>query len=338
MDDEIRLLKAEIKRLRRSLSRLTPSLEVLLKRRGFVIYKKEPSDDLLLPEGSYLEDYIKKLNKYSFRLFLRDVIKHQDRFALPDVTRYATREVTQGYIEFLLKAGMIEGIGKETYRLRKRPIKSFGETLEWFIAQLINREFEAETVWGVKFRRPRVGGDYDLIAKFDSSILYMEIKSSPPKQIYDKEISSFLDRVDDLSPEISIFFVDTELRMKDKIVPMFEEELRRRQLSSMGVERLKKELFYIGRRIFIINSKGGIAENIKEVLSFYWHNRDGEAEEEVSDRETVEQCAICAWRADCQKKFSISGRDMRCPDFTRDVTLSRLSEEDSQPPQSPDTP
>jgi len=279
MDDDIKLLKAEIKRLRRSLLRLTPPLEVLLKRRGFVIYKKEPSDDLLMPEEAYLEDYIRRLNKYSFRLFLRDVIKHQEHFTPPDVTRYATREVTLGYIDFLLKAGMIEEMGGESYRLKKRPIKSFGETLEWFVAQLIHREFETETIWGVKFRRPRIGGDYDLIAKFDSSILYMEIKSSPPKQIYDREISSFLDRVDDLAPEISIFFVDTELRMKDKIVPMFEEELRRRHASNMRVERMKKELFYIGRRIFIINSKGGIAENIKEVLGFYWHNRDGEANE-----------------------------------------------------------
>ncbi len=32
-------------------------------------------------------------------------------------------------------------------------------------------------------------------------------------------------------------------------------------------------------------------------------------------------CAICAWRIACQKKFSISGRDMRCPDFVKDITI-----------------
>ncbi len=32
-------------------------------------------------------------------------------------------------------------------------------------------------------------------------------------------------------------------------------------------------------------------------------------------------CAICAWRANCQKKFSVSGKDLRCPDFVRDVSL-----------------
>lgn len=36
---------------------------------------------------------------------------------------------------------------------------------------------------------------------------------------------------------------------------------------------------------------------------------------------SVEICAICAWRAGCQKKFSMSGRDMRCPDFVRDISI-----------------
>ncbi|VAX34199.1 hypothetical protein MNBD_NITROSPIRAE03-1321 [hydrothermal vent metagenome] len=35
----------------------------------------------------------------------------------------------------------------------------------------------------------------------------------------------------------------------------------------------------------------------------------------------VEICAVCAWRATCQKKFSISGKDIRCPDFVRDLSI-----------------
>lgn len=37
-------------------------------------------------------------------------------------------------------------------------------------------------------------------------------------------------------------------------------------------------------------------------------------------------CAICAWRATCQKKFSLSGRSTYCPDFVRDVTIKEESE------------
>jgi hypothetical protein len=42
----------------------------------------------------------------------------------------------------------------------------------------------------------------------------------------------------------------------------------------------------------------------------------------------IEICAICAWRADCQKKFSMSGRDIRCPDFVKDLSLPKNDEKD----------
>ena len=32
-------------------------------------------------------------------------------------------------------------------------------------------------------------------------------------------------------------------------------------------------------------------------------------------------CILCAWRENCQKKFSVSGRDVRCPDFVRDMSI-----------------
>jgi hypothetical protein len=268
--NEIKTLKAEIRRLRKELSELGPSLEFLLKRRGFTIYKNEPSEDLVLPEKRYVNTYYEKLKKYSFRLFLRDVIKYQNYFTLDKVTKFTTQEVSSQFTGYLLKRGIIEPYRKG-YRLKKRPIKSFGETLEWFIARLISKDFQTETTWGIKFKRPKVGGDYDLIAKIDSSILYMEIKSSPPKQIYDREIKAFFDRLEDLSPEISVFFVDTELRMKDKIVPMFEYELKRRYRKSLSVERIVKELFHINKKIFIINSKVSISTNIGTILSFAFH-------------------------------------------------------------------
>jgi len=282
--DEINSLKAEIRELRKSLSELTPPLSVLLRRRGFRIYKKEPPDDLLLPGKRFMYDYYAYLNRYSFRLFLRDVIKHQKLFTVKDVTRYSTDEVTEDYTRFLLRIGLIEKADKgDSYRLKKRPVKSFGPTLEWFLAEILKTEFAAEALWGIKFKRPVVGGDYDVISKIDGSILYMEVKSSPPKQIYANEISAFFDRIFDLAPEIALFFMDTELRMKDKIVPMFEEELKKRSPEALTgylgialtagetppVKRIEKELFQTGNKIFIINAKDSIVNNIEKVLSRY---------------------------------------------------------------------
>jgi hypothetical protein len=269
--DEASYLRDEIKRLRKSLSELTPSLEVLLKRRGFRIYRKEPSEDLLLPEKEFLKNYFEMMKKYSFRLFLREIIKHQEFFKLENVTRYATQEVTKNYVEYMIKTGLVEKL-PDGFRLTIGPVKSFGETLEWFVSETFKIEFAAEAIWGIRFKRPKVGGDYDLIAKVDGKILYMEIKSSPPKQIYQKEITAFFDRLSDFLPEIGIFFVDTELRMKDKIVPMFEEELKARYGTSPKIIRMEKELFQIDGKIFIINAKDSIAANLEKVLSWYFRS------------------------------------------------------------------
>lgn len=41
-------------------------------------------------------------------------------------------------------------------------------------------------------------------------------------------------------------------------------------------------------------------------------------------------CAICAWRATCQKKFTVSGRDLRCAEFVRDVLIREEPVEEEQ--------
>ena len=280
--EELGLLREEVKRLRSELARCTPTLDALLKRRGFEVYRKGPSGDLLVPEEALLDDWYEHMKRYSFRLYLRDVIKQQERFTAESLTRYATADVTAGYTRYLARTGIAEK-ADGAFRLKKNllpggRIKSFGETLEWFAAQTLSREFQAQVIWGVKFKRghkpahPQTGGDYDVVAKIDGGILYMEVKSSPPKQIYQNEIRAFLERTGELAPEIAVFFMDTELRMKDKIVPMFEEALPRfRQVIGAALpERLHKELFHMGGKMFIINAKGSLAMNIERVLAHYF--------------------------------------------------------------------
>ena len=267
--NELARLRAEVKGLRARIRRLSPGLGTLLKRRRFYIYKKEPSEKLFIPSKRQVDRFYHMMRKYSFRLFLRDVIKYGS-FSVHDVTRYATPSVTKAYCQFLLTLKLIRRTPQGFAQVKKR-ISSFGETLEWYVAEIFRREFDAEAVWGVKFRRPRVGGDYDVIAQVDNALFYIEVKSSPPKQIYDSEIAAFLDRVDDLAPEIAVFLMDTELRMKDKIVPMFEKELEKRFDQAPPVLRMQRELFGIEDRIFIINSKEELLENLGLVLARSYH-------------------------------------------------------------------
>jgi hypothetical protein len=267
--DELVYLRNENRRLRKSLNTLTVPLDVLLKRRGFKVFKQNPPEDLLLPSDEFLDEYYRMLHRYSFRLFLRDIIKHQHFFQAENVTRYASADVTADYLRYLLSIGVITETGNG-YQLTKSPVKSFGETLEWYVAEILKREFCSESLWGVKFKRPHIGGDYDVLGKFDGSILYIEVKSSPPKQIYAAEISAFLDRVSDFLPETAVFLMDTELRMKDKIVPLFEDELAKKYAVPPALTRMEKELFQIESRIFIINAKDSIVSNIEKVLDRYF--------------------------------------------------------------------
>ncbi len=278
--EELGLLREEVRRLRSMLSLCTPTLAALLKRKGYEIYKTGQADDLLIPADENLTArWYDAMKRYSFRLFLRDVIKQQEGFTIKGITRYATADVTGEYTQFLLETGMAMEMDNGFYRLEKQGIKNFGATLEWFTAQVLVREFQAQAEWGVKLKRKAryrsvrgVGGDYDVLARADGLLLYMEVKSSPPKQIYQNEIKAFLERAASLDPDVSIFYMDTELRMKDKIVPMFEEAL-----PSSGSKkpkkrpaRLYKELFSIGSNMFIINAKGSVAMNIERVLGHYF--------------------------------------------------------------------
>jgi hypothetical protein len=189
------------------------------------------------------------------------------------VTRYATAGVTGRYIEYLLSLRLITP-KDGGYAVAGKHVRSFGGTLEWYVAEVLRREFSAEAVWGVKFKGRKTGGDYDVIAKLDCALCYIEVKSSPPKQIYESEIAAFLDRIADLSPEVAIFLMDTELRMKDKIVPLFDTVRAARGKDGPPVERLEKELFHIAHRIYIINAKDSIAGNMQNVLGRYFRKHD----------------------------------------------------------------
>ncbi|MEW6409041.1 MAG: hypothetical protein AB1488_02875 [Nitrospirota bacterium] len=274
-DREILSLRTEVARLRRMLAEMSPSIEGMLKRRGFIVFRKEPQDDLLIPDAPLeINNFYESMKKYSFRLFLRDIIKHKSSIEMHHLTRFSTVDVIKGYLDFTLKAGIVKMLSRDRYQLARIDVKSFGDTLEWFVAEVLKREYGASAVWGVKFKNTRMGGDYDVIANVEGKLLYAEIKSSPPKQIYDSEIKTFLDRVEGLTSDISIFLMDTELRMKDKIVPMFESELSRRYgKGCFPVERMERELFHINNRIFIINTKDSISANIGKVLIWYFRSK-----------------------------------------------------------------
>jgi len=41
----------------------------------------------------------------------------------------------------------------------------------------------------------------------------------------------------------------------------------------------------------------------------------------MMQKKEIRRCVVCAWRAECRKRFCVSDGGARCPDFTRDVTV-----------------
>jgi hypothetical protein len=273
--EEISALRNEIRLLRGAMGRDPTSLEEVLRRRGIAVARANPAEDLLLParlSARMLDRVYDLLKKYSFRLFLRDVITHRNDLTEKALTRFCSPKTAEEYLALLCETRIIRQDGKRArYRLTKN-LQSFGPTLEWFVAQVFQREFCSPALWGVRLLDMEPGGDYDVLTLVEGDLLYVEVKSSPPKHIEQREIAAFLDRVGKLIPNAALFLVDTELRMKDKIVPMFDEECGRRE-RPVHVRRLVDEMFLCDDRVFLVNSRPGLVSSLGRCLRFWLGTR-----------------------------------------------------------------
>jgi hypothetical protein len=247
-------------------------VEAMLARRGLAVSKAGRAGECLLPEPPCLDGYYARLTRYSFRLLLRDVIKRRERITARALARYASEDSAAGDIAYLASVGLLAREGGlappgDAWRLA-RPVPGFGPTLEWYVAEVLRRELLAPVLTDVRLGPPGPGGDYDVLAGLDGALLYVEAKSSPPKQVYAPEVAAFLERVAVLAPEIAVFLVDTRLGMGEKIVPMFEEELARRPGHAV-IARLQRGIFHVRSRVFVANSEPGIAANLAAILRAY---------------------------------------------------------------------
>jgi hypothetical protein len=285
---ELQSLKKKVQHLSKEIEAIktlsledSSSVESMIKMRGMKVFRKNPAQRLFFPpylNPLFKNQFYEMMKKYSFRLVLRDIIKHQDQFRIQDLTHYCSSKVVKEYCDLLHEIGIIMKVGAGRYKTRVSPLYSFGPTLEWFIAEMFKREFASPAIYGVSMKKTPSGGDYDVIASWNRRLVYVEVKSSPPKGVESSEVQTFFSRIDDLLPEVAILFNDTQLRMKDKLVVMFEEELERKygrdSRTLYPLERLVEELFHVQHHIFIVNSKKDVVENFHICLKDYLRHGD----------------------------------------------------------------
>ena len=267
LQKELRALHREILSFSEEQKERLSDFTGALRGRGLDPFRRNPTQHLLFPPVFPLkEKFYELFKKYSFRLFLREIIIHKGKFRVAEVVRFSSPETGRTYLHFLIDLGLAEPIGNATYRLRHSCPASLGPTLEWFIAEVLRREFACPALYGLRVKGSRYGGDYDVVALLEGRLVYLEVKSSPPKNIEGDEVQAFLGRMEDLLPHLALFFVDTELRLKDKIVPFFETELQARGFRDNGappaIQKIGDEIFFIPPRIYILSSKRSIVKNI----------------------------------------------------------------------------
>jgi hypothetical protein len=249
-------------------ARQVPGGEALamLRRRGL---DPRPSDpDLPFPpdldEG--LADRIaRRLGHYAFRLFLRGAILAHGPFRPATATRYVSAAQARAMADELVALTLAEPDGRGLYRLRTSP-NTFGGTLEWWVGRELGRRLGFDVATGVRSGARGVGGDLDVVAAAEGKLVYVELKSSPPKHIAQEEVSAFFRRVRALRPDVAIFAVDTALRLSDKVVPMLGGGLRREGLLPAPI-RLSRENWALTPHVYAVNARQDLIDNIERAIA-----------------------------------------------------------------------
>lgn len=246
-----------------------PAGEVLrmLARRG--LRPKLTRPDLPFPanlDGEREERLAALLAHYGFRLFLRGAIQHPEGFAAPDATAYLEAGKAHEFAEALTELRLATRIRDDRYRLRTTA-RSFGGTLEWFVGRALVRTLGFDVATGVKIHAPGVGGDLDVVAAAEGKLIYLELKSSPPKHLSDGEIAAFFDRTQVLRPDLTLFVMDTALRLSDKVVPMLVAGLKRRPSDTLSPTRLDRELWALTPYLYAVNARPDLVANIRSAIA-----------------------------------------------------------------------
>jgi hypothetical protein len=68
-------------------------------------------------------------------------------------------------------------------------------------------------------------------------------------------------------PDLTLFVVDTALRLSDKVVPMLTDELARRSETVPAPCRVEREIWALGRHLYVVNSRPDLMTNIGRAIA-----------------------------------------------------------------------
>ncbi|NIS74367.1 MAG: hypothetical protein GTO08_03635 [Deltaproteobacteria bacterium] len=244
-----------------------------LRQRGLSVCQAEPFEKTIhnhIKKSLQREEFNRHFASYSYRIFIRDLLAIRHHISPDSFGLFIERDRAENYLELSEKLSLLEKDSDGQYTFSLKDVTDIGDTFEYFVAQIL-RNMDFDAVWGVKFEGISSGGDFDVIGLAAGKLFYIEAKTSPPKHVEAGEISNFFERFISLRPDLGILLNDTHLRMKDKLVPLIEEEVEKRRGSRARMERLEREIFSLNGRIFVANTKRDIGVNLKICFDHFFY-------------------------------------------------------------------
>jgi hypothetical protein len=206
-------------------------IDVFLRQQGLVPTRGSDKDQLVLSADVLQMDALRSdervqvfrrsFSSDSYRKLLRALIASRgERVPLATLERITGR--TLEYLENLALLRVVENRDgvfeiQASGVLWTRKIDNIGPTLEWYVADLCERELYASARWGVQLEGLPAGGDYDVLASLSFGVLYIETKSAAPASITPRELRNFMQRHGELEPAISILLIDTQDDIRDVV-------------------------------------------------------------------------------------------------------------------------
>ena len=261
-----------------------PSLEDLLARRGLRYTGQGNETQIIKPQVANSQmsvEYHKLLGHYTFRKILRLIAAKKDPVHNEEILSMCSEPTLRKFREFLVNSGIV-GISEDNSWSLKVKVDNFGYTLEWYVWELLSKKLGAIGGWNVKIEGLLAGGDFDVLAFVDSVLIYVECKSKRPEEIDDSEVRNFLQRSQDLAPELAIMLIDTDSEL-DTLLNRFDSVLLRIQRIGSGTKdpNWKPEKpsiakvagfnnIYFGlQRIFLTHSQPSILHALQDCLRHY---------------------------------------------------------------------
>lgn len=261
-----------------------PSIEDLLARRGFRYAGQGDESVIIRPQGFNSQmsmKYHELLGHYSFRKILRLITARKDPVHNEELISMCSEPVLGQFREFLVNSSIVE-IGEDNSWSLKVKVDSFGHTLEWYISELLAKRLGAISSWNVKIEGLLAGGDFDILAFVDSVLICVECKAKRPEEIDDSEVRNFLQRSQDLAPELSVMLVDTDSEL-DTLLDKFNTILLATQRIRSGITdptwqpkkpfiaRVKgfRNIYFGLQRIFLTHSQPSILHTLQDCLRYY---------------------------------------------------------------------